>query len=521
MKSNKTIVLVFILPFLGLSMAGQEGFDENAFEDKMKEVHFYYDSYQFSWAIEPLEQALEMAPDKPEVNYMLGHCMFYTYGDKRGHAIEHFEKAKEYDINAYYFLGVLYHEQEKFDKALENYDYYLKLQQNKLYGDDVVLNKINQVENAREMIKNPIQARIINIGESINSIYPDHVPLITANEDVLFFTSMREGSVGGEQDAFGYYDEDIYFSIKSKDGEWMPAQNIGEPINSETNDACVAISPDGSKLFFFRTGYELNTGDIYMTQRIDGEWEDPEELNDNINGRNSLETSASLSPNQRTLYFSSDREGGAGQMDLYVSHLLPEGDWGPAQNLGNLVNTPFNEDAPFMHPDGHTLYFSSEGHEGMGGFDIYKTELQEDGSWSKPENLGYPINTVKNDRFLVVSADEVRGYYSSARTEGHGGSDIYMLYMPEAVPENVIIKGKVTDPGGRVLQATITLTNKETGKVEGIFKASPSTGNYILVFEPYVKYELKIEHPGNETKTEEIRIMVPSREEIIRNYQLK
>jgi len=219
------------------------------------------------------------------------------------------------------------------------------------------------------------------------------------------------------------------FTSRKVNGIWQPAENIGAPVNSEYHDSNLALSADGQTLFIYKTD---NGGDIYYSNRnSNGTWSVPVPLPGIINS-SFEEKSISISPDEKTLYFSSNRPGGFGGLDIYKATLNEKGEWSNVKNLGPKINTPEDDDGPFIDYDNKTLYFSSKGRKGMGGFDIYKAVYDEATmEWSEPENLGYPINTPDNDIYFVSTRDGKRAYYSSVREDGLGYDDIYMITIPE------------------------------------------------------------------------------------------
>jgi outer membrane protein OmpA-like peptidoglycan-associated protein len=229
--------------------------------------------------------------------------------------------------------------------------------------------------------------------------------------------------------------EDIYQSIKV-DGKWNTPLNLGKPINTPEHDAIVALSPDGNTMFLYKASGE---GDLYYAKKTKKGWTKPESLGSNINTKYS-ETSISVTADGKTIYFSSNRPGGFGGFDIYKSERKENGRYDRPENLGPVINTSDDDDSPFIHPDGVSLYFSSKGHATMGGYDIFVSIMDSTGEWSLPQNLGYPINTTKDDIYFVLSADNKHGYYSSEKAGGYGSSDCYLITMPTRQMEEVVEK---------------------------------------------------------------------------------
>ncbi len=342
---------------------------------------------------------------------------------------------EHYLASAYHYNNKFHEAVTLFQKAQHNYeksrqDYRKNDEVGKLLDDKIKECKKRNIEckNGEKFISQPVNAEITNVGSIINGKYSDYAPVISADEKVMVFTSRREGSTGGKRDVDGDFFEDIYITRK-ENGQWGKPKNIGSPVNTKFHDATIAISPDGKELFVYKDNSQ-GTGDIYTTFiKPDGSWEDLKSMGKNIN-TSYHETSISITADGKTVYFSSNRPGGFGGLDIYKSEKNAKGEWGEAVNLGKEINTEYDDDAPFISFDGKHLYFSSEGHETMGGYDIFKISW-ENGKWTKPDNLGFPINTADNDVYFVLTADEKTGYYASAKEGGWGYKDIYMIKMPE------------------------------------------------------------------------------------------
>jgi len=251
-------------------------------------------------------------------------------------------------------------------------------------------------------------------------------------------------------------------------------------------------------------------------------WADPIKLNENINSP-FLESSTSLSGDLNTLYFSSNREGGFGGKDIYMSRKLADGEWGEAENLGHNVNTEEDEDGPFIHPDGITLYFSSEGHNSMGGFDIFRS-IRSGNDWTRAENIGYPINTADDDLYFTSTADGKRAYFSSARAGGYGNQDIFVVHTTEDFgksPVLTLMKGIITADGSPV-KSEITVIDNETSLVRGVYQSNSASGKYIIIIDPGGNYNIRFQTPGKLYSTSNINY--PSQDSfisVIENIELQ
>ncbi|MBX2965638.1 MAG: PD40 domain-containing protein [Cyclobacteriaceae bacterium] len=378
-------------------------------------------------------------PENLTINYEAG--VYHLMTVQKDLSVQYFMRVYEidpaYKFNLEYLIGQGYQFGMQFDKAIEFYNRYKeRLAKRPSYqGRDkvdlaVVDRNISECEVGMEFVSNPKNYSIVNISRDINSEWDDYAPVLNADEDEIVFTSRRQdGNLNPNVDIDNKPYEDIFIA-KKVNGVWQPAQNIGEPVNSGYHDSNLALSADGQTLFIYKTD---NGGDIYYTNRnANGTWSVPVPLPGIINS-SFEEKSISISPDEKTLYFSSNRPGGFGGLDIYRATLNEKGEWSNVKNLGPKINTPEDDDGPFIDYDGKTLYFSSKGRKGMGGFDIYKTVYDEATmEWSEPENLGYPINTPDNDIFFVSTKDGKRAYYSSVREDGLGYDDIYMITIPDA-----------------------------------------------------------------------------------------
>ncbi|PJA09601.1 MAG: hypothetical protein COX70_01355 [Flavobacteriales bacterium CG_4_10_14_0_2_um_filter_32_8] len=368
------------------------------------------------------------------------------------------------------------------------------------------------------MMASPVKAKIENLGNAINSRGGDYAPSISADGRTMIFTSRRSDTKGGEVDKAGdfKYFEDIYISIwDSIDNSWGKARPIEGNLNTEGHDACLSISPDGNSIYIYRNDGGAYIGDIFVSKKSlsSGSWGLPVPLEKPIN-TSYFESSACLSADGNKLYFVSEREGkksdAQGKGDIYVSERLTRTTWSEPKNLGPIINTPDDEISVFIHPDGKTLFFSSKGHLSIGGLDIFMSKLQDDGSWSKPENLGYPINTIDDDVHFILSLDGKTAYYSAVKGEGLGERDIYKIDLSEypiladGVTTNLsILKGVITN-GENKVEANIEFKN-ETGAIAGK-TVSNESGNYFITLAGGHTYSITINASGYQPLAEKVEL---------------
>jgi len=377
-------------------------------------------------------EANKINPNNADLNYKIGICYIFTTDKQLG--LEHLEKSKQlnpqvnYELS--YYLGRAYHLNHQFDKAIEYYnEFKRRLSPKEFAVRGKELDKyIEECENGKELIKKKSKVFIDNLGSNINTIYPEYTPVISADEEILFFTSRRPSTTGGKRDpSDNKYYEDIYMATK-KDTIWQ-LTTIPDLNDKKHNGAIGMYSWEGKTYLY--TYKSKHNGDIYESIINDNKITIPERLPYPINTR-FKESSASLSPDGNYLYFISDRPGSMGGKDIWMSQREYNDVWTNPINL-SAINTPYDEESVFIHPDGKTLYFSSKGHNTMGGYDIFKS-TNENGKWSKPINLGYPINTADDDLCFVLSSSSQRAYFSSSRQGTIGDLDIFIINLPKEKP---------------------------------------------------------------------------------------
>lgn len=452
----------------------------------------YIEAYDIYWDL------FETYTDDPEIAYGVGICKLYRRGEEKA-ALPYLLKAQENkkNKNVLYFLAQAYHVNHKLDEAVLTYEQY------KASGKfDIPLveinSKIQSAIKAKELIANKRNVDIRNIGPSINTQYQESVPVILPEGKGIFFTSRRPGGFSGDKDHLGNYFQDVYYA-EYKNMKWQEPINVTS-LNSKYHDASVSISHNGSTFISYRTNENISGGDLYYTVFEDSSWGTAKKFGSTVNTEYQ-ELSASLSPDENTLYFSSNRPDGFGGFDLYKVQRLPNGNWGEPMNLGPNINTDKNEDSPFIHADGKTLYFSSDGYVGMGGYDIYESTIGENGIWSTPINIGYPINTVEHDIYFTLSPDRKIGYYSSERPGGFGKEDIYQIRLLDNEDYQKVIHCKTIDEKqNHPIGATITLIDENSHKLNGIYQSNSGSGKFIMVVEPDNLYQVIIEAHGYESK---------------------
>ncbi|MGP8216732.1 MAG: OmpA family protein [Bacteroidia bacterium] len=422
-------------------------------KDSLREGDKYYSIKAAEWHIHAVSYYLaanKFNPNNAMLNYKIGACYLSRFSPFKTMAIPYLEAAYKLNPNVakdiHYVLGQAYHFDMQWDKAIQEYNAYLLTLDQKKNAAQIAdtKKKIDECHNGIELVKHPARVIIDNMGPSINTQYPEHGPIITANESEMIFTSRRPAQgVKIADDGLPY--ENLYISL-FRNGNWLPATNMGEPINLNTDhEATAGLSPDGQILYIYE---DYHNGDIYQSVLEGGEWTKPQKMGGKINSRY-RETSLSLAADNKTLYLVSNRPGGYGGQDIYKVVLSDKAKWGEPVNLGPTINTQYDEEGADIQADGKTLYFSSKGHNTMGGYDIFKSTY-DSGKWSEPENLGYPVNTPDDDVFFTISANGKHGYYASIRKDGYGETDIYKItFLGEEKPmalstEETLLAGNVS-----------------------------------------------------------------------------
>lgn len=384
-------------------------------------------------------------------------------------------------------LGELYFKSQQYQKGKDILKAFLAKYHPKAKQKNKAELIIASCEFAIYSLAHPKDITPENLGPNVNSELKDYLPVLSVDMNTLVFTR----TIPDDRSRFGEQ-EDFYASFYH-DGEWRKAFNIGKPLNTQVNEGGHALTPDGQAMFFTicddygfygqgRVGH--GSCDIFVTLLKNGKWTEARNLGPVVNDR-SHDAQPSMSSDGKTLYFSSNRPGGYGENDIYITKLTPKG-WTKPMNLGGVINTPGREEGVFIHPDGQTLYFSSDGHPGMGDNDIFMSRKQPDGSWGKPVNLGYPINTYKDEFDFTVDAMGQFAYMTSDRDGGYGEWDIYKFEMPDSLKPNPVsyMTGKTFDIETKApLMASFEL--KELKKGEEIVESKSNESGEFFVCLPY------------------------------------
>ncbi len=466
------------------------------------ESHYLYGEYEKANEIYMVLN--QMMPENANIQYKIGNCYLQIPHEKTK-AIPYLQSAitnaeygakitrfneKRAPLDAYFSLGNAFRINNNLDKAILTYAKFKDLLsgENGMVNSDFVDQMIMACKNAKKIMETPLNITKKNLGEKINIVAINHRPAVSGDGNTMVYTCAM-----GEENS-------IYMSKKIS-GTWSPPIEITSQISNQRDISSSSLNYDGSQLFIYKV--DDFVGNIYVSNYSDGTWSKINKLNSNINTKY-YESHASVSKDGNTLFFTSNRQGGEGGSDIYKSELQSDGSWGPAKNLGSLINTPFNEDTPFLTNNDSILFFSSEGHYTMGGYDIFKAKRKND-VWKTPENIGYPINTTDDDLFFQPIGDGTTAYYSMLT--GYKEKNIFKINLfPRKIELVFEIRGILS------LQDTIIsfsddfpislidIVSKDTfdvsypNKSTGLYSFITNTGEYELTYEGtgYLKQTKKL-----------------------------
>ena len=503
MKNKLILLLVTIITSLNV---GAQSFKSLYF----KSLH-YLEVYDYSAALEILLEMKELDPENCNTHFFIGNCLM-NLPNREKEAIPYYEKAlesltvaykianpreKNAPIDAIELLGNAYHMNYEFEKAIEKYEFYGNFLSE--YNEDAVRSnarKIRRSKNALKLVQNPVDVKIYPL-ETVNSEFSEYKPLLNAQENIMFFTAKKPDGLTDNKDDQGDFYEHIYFSEKVGNN-WTQAKLMPSPINTKKSTSALYLSADGQYLLSSMVNNDNNIGPlgrgIFESYKNGNVWTDPQIFQNKVN-TSYLETSANMDLNKNMVFFVSDRDGGLGGKDLWMIKKLDNGSWSSPQNLGEPINTEYDEESPYFHSDGKTLYFSSKGHSSIGGLDIFKSELDKELNWSSPKNMGYPINTVNDDLSFVPTVTGNKAYFSSVRNGGKGKSDIYEMILPNQEESSLAVyKGKVTNQNGKPIKnIEVSVQNDKYYPVYKEFQINKSSGKFVFVFESGNFYNIKFD----------------------------
>lgn len=497
---NLTLV-VFCLNILVTNGQSKKLIKETFYEGEM---FLLYEEYIEAKTM--YDSLISWFPENDNYKYRLGICYLNIPGEKDEalgylqEAVQNInpkykdgkvkETAAAYD--AWYYLAKAYLVTNQIDKAITTYNHFLEGMDNKLYDSTLVKKELEECYNAKRLMQYPLYLKSVNQGEIINDRFSDINPVVSADESTMVYT--REAAL-----------QDIIFFSRKVNGEWTPGLVIMDQLLVDEGNS-TSLSADGTELFIYKN--DQYDGNIYSSRFVDGRWQPAVILNENINTKY-WESHASITADGKKLYFTSNRPGGYGGLDIYVSERDSLGDWGPARNLGAGVNTPFNEESPFLDKTDKVLFFSSRGHFNMGGHDIFYTTMNPEGEWITPINMGYPLNSTDDDIFYQPVGQGYTAYYSKFDPNGYGQKDIFRIEIfSDDHPRKFFVRGMVTlrdlisQFNDSVKISTIDRRNMDTLLM---VYSDPETGEYEFEV-PQGEFQLVYESDGSEKNVTNLEI---------------
>ena len=501
-------LIIFLLSFTVFSCKAQYPAKYSSTNKKAikhyEEAQRFYDVRNNQKAKEELEDAIDKDPNFIEAYTLLA----YVYADLNNteEAIKQLNKTFEINPdffpNNYYSVGGLELATGKYADAKSHLEKFLTYKNTKPEIRENAERYLKNAGFAIEAMKKPVPFNPINMGRNINTQYHEYFPAITADGNTFLYTR----NMPYEDEAGKFYQEDFYVSIKNSN-EWQPASNLGKGINTANNEGAPSLSADGQILFFIgcegqfgygRNRQGLGSCDVFYTQNLGAKWSAPENLGPPVN-TGKWESQPSFSSDGKTLYFIRGNGRDVTSNDIYKTILQDDGTWSNPVKLSDKINTPFREESIFIHPDDQTLYFSSEGHTGMGGLDIYMSRRQADGEWGEPVNLGYPINTHTDENSILIGPSGDIAYFASDRKGGFGGLDLYHFELyKEAQPQKITyMKGKVYNSKTKQpLEASFELIDLETSKTIITSQSNEGTGQFLVTLPANKNYALNVSKQG-------------------------
>ena len=480
--NNKRIVYIILLLFCAIptSLSSQKRSKAADLCDKAEKS---LNQRDFDKALSYLKQAAQKDPSYADTYILMGDA--YNFTLKSDSAAACYDRAIKLigdpDPLLYNIAASEYVKCGKYENAYRYYDLFL---QKGLQYTEVLTEAQRGMANCKfaiEAMKSPVDYELKNMGPNINSAWDESLAALTADDETIIFT-VRRPKDAHTVCAFCMNEEDLY-SSECKGGVWASRQVLAAPVTTGYNEGAQSISPDGNYLLYTmcNADYGIGSCDLYWAKRIGDRWSRPRNFGTPVNS-GAWESQPSMAADGMTIYFASSRPGGFGGMDIWKTTMTSEGAFTAPENLGATINTPEDDAAPFIHSDGHTLYFASNGRIGMGGYDLYYSTLQPDGSWSEPQNLGYPVNTWNDEVNIFINAQGTTAYIASDKSGGYGGLDLYSFALDDNLRPSPVtyIKGKVTDAiTGEPLRAEIQMIDLESRQLLTGTTSDEETGEYL------------------------------------------
>lgn len=456
-----------------------------------------YDKYDYYKAELFLKEAVKI--DKRFIEAYLILSQVFQETGRTEEAIVAAESAVAINPNffplVYFNLGNMLFSRGEYERALAHYNKFTGFRNIRPESKDIALLRVESCKFALDALQNPVPFEPKNLGSNVNSNMDDYWPSLSADENTLVITVNIPKDTTSNEVLYNRQ-EDFFITHRNSKGEWMPVRNLGAPINTPiNNEGAQSLSADGNRMYYTLCAGVCN---LFVSDRqTDGNWGRPQKLPEPVNLSYSSEKQPSISPDGRTLYFVSNRGGGKGKYDVWYTTRLGDNRWSDPVNIGDSINTPLNEQSPFIHFDNQTLYFASDGHVGMGGLDLFVSWRINDSTWSKPQNLGYPINTFRSEDGLIVNARGTVAYYSSDRNP-ESGRDIYTFELNPDVQPNPAsyVTGTITDiKSGWPIKANYQLVDIKSGE-EIMSSESTLQGTYLVCLPSDRSYAFFVSAPG-------------------------
>ncbi len=486
----KKIILTYILIFSFLLGIGQT--IDSKQDSLPTSLHLFYE-IDFSGAIRLYKQMIAFDPTNAEFYYKLGIAYLHTKG-KADSALSQFltasdlfrprDRKKISKTALQFYKAYAYYLTNNLDSAVRILQH---LDQEEYLPDDFLLIVGDLLDSIDQKVDNFVE--VTNLGKNINSLYTEHSPIYDKDNQLLLFTSRRKVDKNSVLYKDQQYDENIFYSeYNTITDQWSPARPV-KVVDTLFNEASCSLNPDNKILILYK---DDGNGNLYWAKLINGRWTKLHKFPRPINTNNS-ENHGSITSDGKILYFSSDRPGGFGGMDIWMTKLQNDGTWTKPINLGPNINTAADEDAPYITPDGKHLYFASNGHNSLGGYDIFVSEKDEFGQWGQAQGLPYPINTIYDDIFFYP-VDSSTAFFASNRPGGLGNADIYKVefrYLKKDYQVNICHLAGFTKPNNLIVKIKDKITGAE------YFAKPDEKGKFIFLTKPYHEYNLLIQNPYN------------------------
>jgi len=496
LKFSFLFALSALMAFSGLAQSSRQ---------LLKSGNKFFDEEIYRSAIPFYEQVLAKDPDNAEALFRAGVSYISFDKEKASDYISRAQRLKpKVSSDVEYWLGRIDHLNYRFDEAIAHYRLYDAKLKNNDERKTELTRLIQQSKNAKTQFNNPKDIFVRNMGASINTSHSEHSPVIASDDNYLLFTSRADNVTGGKADQYGEYFEDVFETRRNGADAFEKPAPVPN-INSKFHDAAIQLFDNDTKLLLYR---DENNGDFYVSSRENGIWSAPKSIGSNINTVN-YEGDAYITPDGKQLYYSTSHYSENGDKDIYVSLRDKNGNWGKPRSLGSVINSKDDDDSPYLTADGKTMYFTSRGHNSMGGYDVFVTHIDSvTRRWTKPQNMGYPVNTPDDDAYYRLSPDGSYAYLSSYRMGGYGEKDIWTInYI-----RNVLVRGKVYNMRDKSIVQGVELVfsgqqaNKKAISYRDVTK--PIAGDYGVTLLSGRTYQVSVTKDGRSIATESLEIPV-------------